>query len=210
MTLDDSTAAGTTGEAAAPSSIPTGAGPPRRAARAAAGLNEPDYDSMLAAHLLCFGRAVRKHFEVRLAQSGIGLTAAQARILMRLNYSGAMAQKAVADAIDVAPPTVAATVEIMERDGLISRQRNPADRRELLVELAERGRNKLPALFELFEALETWLTEGLSQQRVDRLIDELSVLRERLSDYLPCGDAEGNGIADRQRSDDAATTETSS
>ena len=210
MTLDEFSAADSAGAATSSSSQPDDAGPPRHAARASAGLNEPDYESMLAAQLLCFGRAVRRHFETRIAQSGIGLTAAQARILMRLNFSGAMAQKALADSIDVAPPTLAATVEIMERDGLVSRQRNPADRRELLVELAERGRDKLPGLFELFEALESWLIEGLSQQRVDRLLDELSVLRERLSDYLPCGDAAGNGTAGPRRPDDNAARETRS
>lgn len=210
MNPDESSAAGTTGEAAAPPCMPTDSGPSRHAAHAPADRNEPDYESMLAAQLLCFGRAVSKHFETRIAQSGIGLTAAQARVLMRLNYSGTMAQKALADGIDVTPPTLAATVEIMERDGLVSRQRNPADRRELLVELAKAGRDKLPALFELFEALETWLTEGLSHQRVDRLIDELSVLRERLSDYLPCGDAEGNGMAGPRRADDDPASETRS
>ena len=210
MTHDESSAAGITGDAAAPSSNPNDSGPPPRTAPASVGLNEPDYESMLAAHLLCFGRAVRKHFETRITQSGLGLTAAQARVLMRLNYSGAMAQKALADGIDVAPPTLAATVEIMERDGLVSRQRNPADRRELLVELAEPGRSKLPALFELFEALETWLTKGLSQERVDRLIDDLSILRERLSDYLPCADTDGSGTAGPRRPDESTTRETQS
>ena len=140
---------------------------------------------MLTAHLLCFGRAVSRHFDALLAQSGTGLTGAQARVLMRLNYMGPMTQKELADHTDVAPPTLAGTLEIMERHGLVSRTRNPADRRERLVELAVRGRDKLPILFELFRALETWLTERLSPRRVAHLLDELSVLRDRLAEVLP-------------------------
>ena len=210
MTHDDSSATGIGGEAAELASPPADLHPETNAAPPQAGVDQPDYDSMLAAQLLCFGRAVRKHFEARIARSGIGLTASQARVLMRLNYSGGLAQKALAEGIDVAPPTLAATVEIMEREGLVSRERNPVDRRELIVDLAERGREKLPAIFALFEALETWLTEGVSQQRVDRIIEELSVLRERLSDYMPCGTAEEDDSPDPRRPDNIAATGTRS
>ena len=150
-------------------------------------LDEPNFESMLTANLLCFGRALTKQFEALLAQSETGLTSAQARIILKLHYEGPMTQKALAETTDVAPPTLTGTIEVMERDGRVSRTRNPADRRELLVELTGAGRATLPALFELFRATESWLTEGLSPGRVADLLTELSVVKDRLREYLPCG-----------------------
>ncbi|MFQ5718793.1 MAG: MarR family winged helix-turn-helix transcriptional regulator [Acidobacteriota bacterium] len=162
---------------------------------AASTVEAPDFERMLTANLLCFGRAVSKHFEARLADTGTGLTGAQARILLKLHHSGPVSQKSLAEITDVSAPTLARTLDVMERDGLVARTRNPADRREQLVTIADAGSSRLPALFSLFRDAESWLTAGLTGDDVTELLDQLSLLRDRLAGYFPCSrhDTEGTG-----------------
>ncbi|MFQ5767071.1 MAG: MarR family winged helix-turn-helix transcriptional regulator, partial [Acidobacteriota bacterium] len=138
---------------------------------------------LLGANLLWFGRVLHKQFEVLLSRRGVGLTPAQARVLLRLECTGPLAQKDLAVMIDVAPPTLGRTLEIMERQGLVRRRRNAGDRRQRVVDLDTAGKEKIPLLFNLFQETEQWLTAGLSLLQVDGLVEELATLRQRLSTH---------------------------
>ncbi|MFQ5671161.1 MAG: MarR family winged helix-turn-helix transcriptional regulator [Acidobacteriota bacterium] len=147
---------------------------------------EPDLQAMLGANLLWLGRVLNKRYEALLSRNGRGVSAAQARVLLRLHVFGPQTQKDLAVMTDVEPPTLARTLEIMEREGLVRRTRNPLDRRQMVVALAALGRRRIPVLFDLLEEVETWLTEGLPRGYVKRLLDELSAVRARLREYAPC------------------------
>ena len=150
-------------------------------------------EQMLGANLLWFGRVLNKRFEALLAHKGRGLTTAQARILLRLDYFGPLSQRALAGMTDVEPPTLARTVGLMERQGLLRRDRNPEDRRQIVVRLTAAGRRKVPVLIDLFREAEAWLTEGLPRSQVQKLVAQLSTVRERLCDNAPCGAAARQG-----------------
>ncbi len=57
--------------------------------------------------------------------------------------AGPMAQRDLAAAVQVEDQTLSRTVERLERDAFVSRQRDPQDRRRLLVTLTDAGRAAL-------------------------------------------------------------------
>lgn len=86
------------------------------------------------------GRLFARAMEKRLAP--LGLTPAHMPVLLGLD-GGPQPQKALAERAKVEQPTMTATLNRMERDGLVERLPNPADGRSSLVALTEKAREKL-------------------------------------------------------------------
>lgn len=69
------------------------------------------------------------------------ITIPQFRLLVVLHARGPVKLTAIADALAVNPSTATRMVERLVTTGLVSRQPNPASRRELVVDLTDRGRS---------------------------------------------------------------------
>jgi DNA-binding MarR family transcriptional regulator len=99
-------------------------------------------------------------------------------VLGRLDREGAQTASALAVAERVRPQSMAQTLADLEGDGLVARRPDPADRRQALVELTERGRE---TLVEDRQRREGWLAQAIAteltpdEQRV--LIEAVPLLR---------------------------------
>ena len=76
----------------------------------------------------------------------IGLSGAQMPIFARLQDGSTLSQADLARLACVEQPTMAATLSRMERDGLIVREPDPADRRSSLIRLTPAALAKMPEL----------------------------------------------------------------
>jgi DNA-binding MarR family transcriptional regulator len=115
---------------------------------------------------------------VRRLRSEYSFPIAQASVLSRLDRDGPQTTSALAAAERIRPQSMAQTLLDLETDGLISRRPDPADRRQILIELTERGHDRLR---EDRRRREGWLAEAiattLSQDEQRTLIDALPLLR---------------------------------
>ncbi len=82
--------------------------------------------------------------------------------------------------IAIEAPTLTRTLERMERDGLVSRRRNPADRREIRVHLTPRGQELRAILLPEAAAIADAAVEGLSPAEVAELQRLLRHVVDRL------------------------------
>lgn len=69
------------------------------------------------------------------------LTIAQFRVLGRLSHAP-QTNKQLADWIGISTPSMFRTVEVLEKNGLVNRHSAKRDRREVLVSLTVKGKNK--------------------------------------------------------------------
>jgi DNA-binding MarR family transcriptional regulator len=83
------------------------------------------------------GRAVTRQY--RCAMSPIGLKPRETQALLRLQSNGAMSQQALGAALDVDASNLVALLNELEAESLISRRRDPEDRRRHVVEISKRG-----------------------------------------------------------------------
>src|SRR5262245_12662371 len=82
-------------------------------------------------------KTVRAYAEHQMAQAGSSLTAA---IVTRiLAETPGLTQRQLADQLGIEGPTMARHLDRLERDGVVTRIRDAADRRVLRVHLTERG-----------------------------------------------------------------------
>ncbi|HEY2371696.1 MAG TPA: MarR family transcriptional regulator [Gaiellaceae bacterium] len=115
---------------------------------------------------------------VRRLRSEYSFPIAQASVLSRLDRDGAQTTSALAAAERIRPQSMAQTLSELEGDGLISRHPDRSDRRQILIELTERGHDRLR---EDRRRREGWLAEAiattLSADEQRTLIDALPLLR---------------------------------
>ncbi|HWC05689.1 MAG TPA: MarR family transcriptional regulator [Gemmatimonadota bacterium] len=140
-----------------------------------------DLDGRLGPAILCLGRVFERRLTRALAQAGLGVTPAQARIVMKLHIQGPLSQQELASRIDVEPSTLVGTLDVMEREGLATRESNPDDRRAHLVRLTETGGALVPRLLGLIDLVEAEIEDVFPGRERARLQESLERLIERLS-----------------------------
>lgn len=91
---------------------------------------------------LCFsiygaGLAINRTYKPLLDE--LGLTYPQYLVLSVLWESGGLTVGAIADRLDLEPSTITPLVKRLELAGLVTRERNPADERQVVVRATETG-----------------------------------------------------------------------
>jgi DNA-binding MarR family transcriptional regulator len=113
--------------------------------------------------------------------SAIGeLTSAQASALARLAANEPTSTSALAGAERVRPQSMAATVAVLEEQGLVRREADPDDGRRQLIVLTTPGRSYAQGAR---DSREEWLTRTLAQRLTKAelaVVNEALVLLERI------------------------------
>lgn len=104
--------------------------------------------------------------------SRIGLSPAHMPVLLALE-GGEATQKQIAAQASVKQETMTATLNRMERDGLVSRRPNPDDGRSMLVALTPLAREKLPQVEAAALAVNTLVLEQLTPEESGQFLDLL-------------------------------------
>jgi DNA-binding MarR family transcriptional regulator len=115
---------------------------------------------------------------VRRLRTEYSFPIAQASVLGRLDREGLQTTSALATAERIRPQSMAQTLLELEAEGLVARHPDKNDRRQILIELTDRGRERLR---EDRRRREGWLAEAmateLSADERQTLIDALPLLR---------------------------------
>jgi DNA-binding MarR family transcriptional regulator len=105
------------------------------------------------------------------------LTPPQYSILMELWKSDGKQFKDLASACCCSPSTITGIVDTMEKNELVSREKNPDDRRSLLVRLTDKGKN-IKSSTPPIKIILTNCCEGFTPEEAD----QLTFLLNKLSD----------------------------
>jgi DNA-binding MarR family transcriptional regulator len=104
------------------------------------------------------------------------LTLSQVSALAVVFREGPLTAGDLAAAEQVRPPSMTRMIAALETSGMVDRTPNPADARQVMVSITDRGRSTMETYIQLREQ---WLTEQL----VDLTDEELATLR-RACDLL--------------------------
>jgi len=100
----------------------------------------------------------------------LGFATAQLPVLTALKDGARLSQGELARWARVEQPTMAQLLARMERDGLIRREPDPADRRSSLVSLTEEALDRLPAGRAILLQGNRDATRGLSEDEIETLV----------------------------------------
>jgi DNA-binding MarR family transcriptional regulator len=115
--------------------------------------------------------AKRLHDEFEAWTESHGLSVSRFSVLTAVFHSPGrrLPLNALAERLNVVPRTITDVVDVLERDGLIKRVPDPADRRSTLAELTELGVERITAIQRSAILQQTALTDGLSTDQLIQL-----------------------------------------
>ncbi len=105
-----------------------------------------------------------------------GLSDQQWRVLRALAEHGTLETGQVAREAYILGPSLTGVLARMERDGLIARERDPADQRRTVVQATPRGKRLVRNLSDSVEAHYAWLEQSLGKQKLAQLYELLDQL----------------------------------
>jgi DNA-binding MarR family transcriptional regulator len=119
---------------------------------------------------------------VRRLRTDNALPTSHAAVLSRLDRAGAQTTSGLAAAERMRPQSMAQTLAELGADGLIARTPDPADGRQILIELTARGRERLAGER---QRRESWLSQAIAAQlstAEQKLLADAVALLRRLSE----------------------------
>ena len=125
-------------------------------------------------HLTRVARVVSRAFDDALAGAGGSLPVWL--VLLNLTINPRANQRELADAVGVREATLTHHLNAMEKDGLLTRRRDPDNRRIHIVELSEVGHALFLRLRDAAVSFDGRLRQGLSETEIDRLTSLLNRL----------------------------------
>jgi DNA-binding MarR family transcriptional regulator len=129
--------------------------------------------------LMATSRAIRRAYDLRLAE--IGLNLSEAMLLSFVDQNGAMTQTQLADRLGMGRPATGAVVDALERRGLVERRRHATDRRVWLVAPTDAARGVADDIDIIDQKLRTQLRAGISRAERQALAQTLLRLQANLA-----------------------------
>ena len=127
-------------------------------------------------------RLLRTYADQRARQ--LGMTRAQWAVLARLEANEGLKQSELAEILDLQPITLTRLVDRLCANGLIERRADPDDRRVKRLYLTAQARPLMDRLADLGQDLMGAVLEGLDTKTVERVIRELSQVKENLKSAI--------------------------
>lgn len=107
-----------------------------------------------------------------------GLSDQQWRVLRVLGEHGTVETGRVAREAFILGPSLTGVLARMERDGLVRRERDPADQRRTVVEATARGLKLVEKLSHAIERHYDWMEKSLGKQKLSQLYELLDEVIE--------------------------------
>lgn len=126
-------------------------------------------DCLTSELLYRLGAVLRRRLDAALDDAGTGLRTRHFAVLSVLECCAPMSQRAAADAADIDPATMVKTVDDLERLGLVTRARNPRDRRVQVLALTPAGHEELARSEVLLAGIEDAVFAPIGEAGVARL-----------------------------------------
>ena len=125
----------------------------------------------------CCGRYLNHHWG-----DGRG---SQFRALRILNEQGQLTQRQLQDLMEIQQGSLSEIVKKLEDQGFIAREREPSDRRQLLIRATEEGRNQSRLRQEKRRRESQELMKALDSAEQERLLELLTKLLDSWEDRDP-------------------------
>ncbi len=139
-------------------------------------------------------RMLRENF--RTTTPELGLTLAQARVLLHLSRNEGISQVALSAILEIQPITLLRQIDRLEKAGLIERRAHPSDRRAQQLYLTPRSQPLLKKIFDKGAERQDQVMAGLSEEERQQLTSSLLRIKANLSQMAAASDQD---VAPRTR-----------
>ncbi len=132
--------------------------------------------------LMATARAIRRAYEIRLADLDLNLT--EASLLAFLLEAGSTTQSRLASRLGLGRAAAGLVINSLEKRGLIERRDDPEDRRAWLIDLRPKGVRIVQPILEIDRILRAELRSGISRPERQQLAGLLLRLQTNIAGVL--------------------------
>jgi DNA-binding MarR family transcriptional regulator len=125
-------------------------------------------------------RLFRAEFERRIAVSGLGLTAGEARTLAHVARAEGVRQNVLAERLNIEAMSLSAMIDRLEARGLVAREPDPTDRRAKRVRLTDSADEMLAQVTSIAKAISNDAAEGIDAADWAAVADVLKQARANI------------------------------
>ncbi|GAB5506821.1 MAG: MarR family transcriptional regulator [Rhizobiaceae bacterium] len=122
-------------------------------------------------------RLFRAEFDRRISESGLGLTAGEARALAHIARAEGERQSVIAERLNVEAMSLSAMIDRLEARGLVTRKRDPADRRAKCISLTSSADEMLTHVTAIAREISNDASRGIAKADWDAASDVLRQAR---------------------------------
>jgi len=113
--------------------------------------------------------------------SHIGMHRSQHRMLMFLSHcGGAVAQRRIAECMNISPAVVTVTLQTLEKAGYVCRRPSDTDRRTVLISLTEAGEEVVARTHKVLREMDDRAFSGFSDEEIVQYTAFASRIRENM------------------------------
>jgi DNA-binding MarR family transcriptional regulator len=122
-------------------------------------------------------RLFRAEFDRRISESGLGLTAGEARALAHIARAEGERQSVIAERLNVEAMSLSAMIDRLEARGLVTRKRDPADRRAKCISLTSSADEMLTHVTAIAREISNDASRGIAKADWDAASEVLRQAR---------------------------------
>lgn len=116
-------------------------------------------------------RLMSRYAEERIQPLGTGL--AGYPVISALSEGGELTQKQMTELLGVEQSSTAQLLSRLERDGFVTRRKDPKDARSSFIRLTEKANSALPVISEIMDDGNDLAVQGFSTQEIEQVINLL-------------------------------------
>ena len=121
------------------------------------------------------------------AVKDVGLTRTQWMVVYRLYLEGEQSQTEIARSLSIAKPPLGKVIDLLEKDGWLTRKQNPKDRRENLISLTDKVEPLIDPLTLTVTDISYQALKGTTRQQQETFIHVLEQMIKNMRKSLELG-----------------------
>lgn len=114
----------------------------------------------------------------------IGMRYSYRHVLKPLMENDSLTQLELVNITNLKAPTISITLRNMEREGIVSRQKNDNDRRETHVAITDKGKKMYKKVLDALAKAEKTMLNGLSDKELKAMRTTMSKMCKNLTDSM--------------------------
>lgn len=117
---------------------------------------------------------LRSHMQEKIRARGIQISAGQSGVLYLLKMKDGLKMSELSRLLDIDNSAITRVVDRLEKNGYVERSLNPADRRQFLINITEKGKRDIKIVQEISNKTNDKIMEGFTEEEIGIFV---SVLR---------------------------------
>ena len=122
---------------------------------------------------------IKNHMQKKIKEKGVLISAGQSGVLFLLEKANRLKMSELGRLLKIDNSAITRVVDRLEKNGLVTREPNPDDRRQFLISITDKGRTDIKVVGKVANETNAAIREGFSDEEISVFLRVLSSFSEK-------------------------------